>query len=356
WTLQSDANTLPPLDVAGDSAAAAPGALNAAKLYEQRVRTVVAISSAMGNSSPITGTGVVVDAEQGLIVTASHVIKSYDGGGVDATSITVKFKQGDQVRAQRVAIDQNNDLAILKINPAEIEGGLVAAPLGDSNAVITGSEVAAIGGPFNYEFSMQPGTVSYVHRAVESRINNAWEIPDTIQVDGAGINKGSSGGPLFNARGQVIGIMQQIPTTNGDSAGLSFAVASSIVKRALDYWAETGKTNISYAYTGMTAKSVTPQLDKQAQLGTTVGAVLQTSQGAAQAAGLRGGTRQVNSIAGSVLLGDVIVELAGQKIRSNEDLARVAGLLIPGRAVDVSYVRAGERHDATLTPTEVQLF
>ena len=145
-TDRAGADTLPPLAIVeGDTAAAAPGALDAAALFAKRVDTTVSIEATI-NDQPMNGSGVVVDPD-GTIVTASHVIKDYELAA-EATTIVVRFHKGDEVLAKLVAIDQMNDLAILKIDPSEVSGGVVAAPLANSDEVVVGSEIMSIGAPF----------------------------------------------------------------------------------------------------------------------------------------------------------------------------------------------------------------
>lgn len=345
WIADSGAaTTLPALEVAGDSAAARPGALDMNKVITARVNTVVALDATIGGES-MKGSGVVVDAKRGLIITASHVIKDYDKQLL-ATSVAVEFKSGDQVPGTIVAVDQISDLAILKVDPTAVDD-LVAAPLGDSNQVLVGSEVLAIGAPLGYKWTATAGHVSVPHVVLGSQINAASDISDAIQHDTA-INTGNSGGPLFNARGEVIGINQQIATRNGGSVGLSFAVSSNLVKRAIAQYDAHGK--IQYASVGLDAITLAPQLGRAAQLGVEHGALVQHAGGAAQAAGIAVG-RQFSFLGTTVTLGDVIVGVDGQKVRSSDELARVIGQLDPDAPVQVELVSAGQHQTVTIDPT-----
>ncbi|MCW2971838.1 MAG: 2-alkenal reductase, partial [Thermoleophilia bacterium] len=192
--LDRSADALPALDVAGDTAAARPGALDVAKLYASRVQTVVSIDSTVGDGA-LHGTGVVVGTD-GTIVTASHVVKDYKSA-TEASMVFVRFHDKSEVKAEIIAIDQWNDLAVLRVDPTQV-AGLVAAPLvANSNTTMVGAEVDAIGNPFGHEWSNAPGHVSQVHQTVDSQINAGWQVPDAIQFDAA-INPGNSGGPLFN--------------------------------------------------------------------------------------------------------------------------------------------------------------
>lgn len=344
WVTDSRAAALPALEVAGDSAAAKPGALDVNRVITARIDTVVALDATIGGES-MKGTGVVVDAKQGLIITASHVVKDYERKLL-ATGVIVEFKAGDQVPATVATIDQMSDLAILKINPDAVPD-LVAAPLADSDQVLVGSEVVAIGNPLGYKWTATTGHVSVPHVVLGSRINAAADISDAIQHDTA-INTGNSGGPLFNARGQVIGINQQIATRNGGSIGLSFSVASNLVKRALAQYAAHGQ--IQYANMGLDTVTLSPQLGRDAKLGVEHGALVQYAGGAAQAAGISIG-RQFSFLGRTVTLGDVIVGVGGQPIHSSEDLTRVIGQLDADAPVKVELVSAGTHQTVTVDPT-----
>jgi S1-C subfamily serine protease len=346
WIAAPDAGALPALDIAGDTAAAAPGALDPTKLYAQRVNTVVAIESTAGDVT-INGSGVVVDASKGLIITASHVVKDYDHAQ-SASLIVVHFQQGDEVQATLRSIDQFNDLAILQVDPSQVHG-LVAAPLGDSDQVLVGAEVAAIGAPMGFGWSQSVGHVSFVHRNTDSRINRSWKIADLIQHD-ASVNTGNSGGPLFNARGEVIGINQQIATPSKASAGVNFAVSSNTVKRAIAYWQRTGSSEIKYADLGLATTTLSPQLAAAAKIqGTTSGAMVTQATGPARDAGLGTGTT-VSYLGKAFVTGDVITGLAGVKITSSDDLMRVAAAIDPDAPQELTFVRYGKSQTTKIDP------
>lgn len=346
WLVEDLPATLPAMQVEGDAAAAAPGALDAQKLYAARADTVVSVRSTI-QGEPMNGSGVVVDAGDGTIITASHVVKDYQKRAL-ATSILVAFRQGDEVIAELVAIDQFNDLAILRVEPAEVKG-LVAAPLGDSDSVMVGAEVAAIGAPYGYDWTQTIGNVSYAHRVIDSRINALWQIPDAIQFDAA-INTGNSGGPLFNARGEVIGINQQIATTSKVNSGISFAVSSNLVKRALQVHRQSGARQIHYADLGLSTVDMTPQLARAGQLASDRGALVQSAIGPAATAGIGVG-QEIEHNGRVVKLGAVIIELAGQPITSSDDLLRVAAAIDADKPVAVVYEQAGRRVETTIDPT-----
>ncbi len=338
---------LAPLPVAGDAAAAAPGALNASKLFAARVATTVSIESTI-NDAPMNGSGVVVDNVNGLIVTASHVIKQYEAPAADATTIVVRFHEGDEVLAEVAALDQMNDLAILKIDPRAVSGTLLAAPIGDSDKVLVGAEAMSIGAPFGYEFSPTVGHISATHRVVPSRINANSRIPDAIQHDGP-VNTGNSGGPLFNARGEVIGINQQIASPSKTNSGVSFAVSSKLISRALAQYRATGARDIRYADLGIIARDLTPQLAEDGNLAASRGALVQTATGPARDAGIGTG-RSILHLGKPVALGDPIVALGGVAITSADDLARAQALLDPNASTTIVVLRDGKRVELAITP------
>lgn len=341
WIVDRDDVTLPPLPVRGDTAAAAPGALNGAEVFAKRVDTTVSIDSTIGGQ-PVNGAGVVVDMD-GTIITSSHVVKDYQRG-LEASYVVVRFNSGAEVEAQVRALDQFNDLAILAVDAARIKG-LVAAPLAESDELVVGSEILAIGAPYGYDFTPTWGHVSATHRVINSRINDAWNIPDAIQHD-APVNQGNSGGPIFNARGEVVGINQQIASPVKSNTGVSFAVSSNIVRRALERYRATG--TIDYAWLGLNTRTLSPQLAEAGGVrGVDAGAVIQTSQGPAAQAGLSSGG-QLQFLGEAVRIGDVIVEVAGTPVQSADDLARIEGRLDPGATVEITYVRAGSRQRASL--------
>jgi S1-C subfamily serine protease len=352
YFVTNDAGALPALDVQGDSAAARAGALDANKVFAARVDTTVSINATI-NGEPMNGAGVVVDATNGIIVTASHVIKDYDKAAT-ASQIVVRFKAGDEVLGELKSIDQFNDLAIIQIDPSEVTSGhLVAAPLANSDTVMVGSEVLAIGAPFGYDWTASFGHVSSDGgRVVGSRINALSDIPGAIQFD-ASINTGNSGGPVFNARGQVIGVSQQIASPSKTSAGVAFAVPSNLIKRAVQL-SQRGVAQIPYAETGIRVRDVTPQLARQGSLAVSKGAIVQSAEGPAATAGIAIG-QTISFMGEEVKLGDVIVEFAGQKISSSEDFYKVASLIDAEQPVSVVINRRGERIERTIDPSPRQL-
>src|SRR5688500_7654605 len=225
------------------------------------------------------GSGFVIE-KSGHIVTNYHVVK-------EAVAVTVSFSNDESVRAKVVGIDPTTDLAVLKVNTPP--RGLTPLRLGRSSSVRVGDEVVAIGNPFGYERSMTAGIVSAIGRVLEAP--NELAIDNAIQTD-APINPGSSGGPLLNARGQVIGVNTQIST---GGVGVGFAIPVDTVRSVTAQIIRVGK--VEHAFFGVEATPLTDdiarlfRLPRQAWQGLMIDSVVPNS--AADKAGLRAGTRTV---------------------------------------------------------------
>src|SRR5690606_34518960 len=169
----------------------------------------------------------VIDAEEGIVITNQHVI-------ADADEIEVNFADGGKLQAELVGVDTKTDLAVLKVDPTLRE--LTEVPLGDSNAIRIGDWVMAIGNPFGLGGSVSIGIVSARGRDI-----NSGPYDDFIQTDAA-INRGNSGGPLFNMNGEVIGINTAIISPSGGSIGIGFAIPSSLAFNVIAQLREFGET------------------------------------------------------------------------------------------------------------------
>ena len=305
------------------------GGLNASTLYANTAAGVVditsrGIASSSGGGSPFggpsqsstaTGTGFVVDGK-GHIVTAAHVVQG-------ASSISVKFQDGTTRTAKLLGTDEATDIAVLSVDAS----GLTLHPLalGSSAALGIGDQVAAIGDPFTYERSLSTGVVSGLDRTISAP--NGFTVAHAIQTDAA-LNPGNSGGPVLDASGQVIGIVDQI-ATNGSSdtsSGVGFAVPIDLVKFELGQL-EAGKT-VHHAYLGVatsTADSATP------------GALVQsvTSGGPAADAGLRSG--------------DVVTSIGTSAIHGTNDLVAAIATHKPGDRVELTVRRGSQTVELTAT-------
>ena len=284
-----------------------------------------------------TGSGFVVD-EEGYIVTNAHVVEGAD-------SVGVSFEDGGrEVDAEVKGVDTSTDLAVLKVNPDEVEGGLTPVPLGNSSRVAVGDPVIAIGNPFGYSRTVTTGIVSGVQRRIIAP--DGFTIPDVIQTD-ASINPGNSGGPLLDANGRVIGINSQIATGGGEgSVGIGFAVPVNTAKDLLPDL-KAGET-IDRAYLGVEMNDVTEQLVEDLDLPVDHGALLRgvTPGGPADEAGLRAGDPNTGRD------GDIIVSIDGERMNDTEDVAAAVAEQRPGARVEVEYYRGDERRTVTVELSE----
>jgi S1-C subfamily serine protease len=332
-------------------AALPAGRFDPARLYRNRSAGVVTIFSYFGASSDpaatvAQGSGFVV-SPRGYVLTNSHVITTAGEGGPvgPAREIYVEFSDHDRVRARIVGWDVFDDVGLIKVAPHV--HALAPVPLGDSAAVVVGEPVAAIGSPLGNENSLTVGVVSGVRRAIEALTAPAqYRLIDAIQTD-APITHGNSGGPLFDARGRVIGINAQIRSerSGGNDTGVGFAVPINSAKRSMAQLIKTGK--VEYAFVGITTADLTPSLARHFGYPVDHGAIVdEVAPGSAGArAGLRGGTRTVR-FAGIEFRrgGDVIVAIDRTPIRSADDVVRIVSeQLLPGETATFTVIRGHVR-------------
>jgi serine protease Do len=265
------------------------------------------------------GSGFIISAD-GYLMTNHHVV---DG----ADEVTVRLKDRREFKAKVIGSDQQSDVALLKIEAS----GLTAATLGDSSKLKPGQWVVAIGSPYNLDFSVTAGIVSAVGR----NLGDDQRYVPFIQNDAA-INRGNSGGPLFNLDGQVVGINSQIFSNTGGSIGLSFAIPIDYANKVVAQLRSSGK--VARGYLGVGLQEVTADLQKTLGLSRVTGALV----------------AQVNSNTPAAKAGlkesDVIVSVDGQKIERSGDLPPIIGATAPGTKVTLGIVRDG-KHEA-----DTQLF
>jgi S1-C subfamily serine protease len=221
---------------------------------------------------------------------------------------------------------------------------LVPVPLGRSDRVVVGEPVAAIGSPLGNADSLAAGIVSAVHRSIAALTAPSFQLIDAIQTD-APIAHGSSGGPLLDAAGRVIGINAQIRSDQGGPSGVGFAVPIDAAKRSLADLLTKG--HVAYAYAGVQTEDLTPTLARSLKLPIARGALVDrvTHGGPAAAAGLRGGTHELRFEGETVRVGgDVVVAVDGLPVLGADDLVRiVTNRLRPGQTALFTVVRAGRR-------------
>jgi S1-C subfamily serine protease len=339
------ATVIPPSLPEGD-AMAQQNALVA--LYNQVTPGVVAIR-AFSDSGGGLGSGFVYD-NRGYIVTNYHVVEG-------AQELEVDFTSGYKTFGTVVGTDLDSDLAVIKVDaPAE---ELHPLALGDSKQLQVGQTVVAIGNPFGLNGTMTVGIISALGRTLDSANTtpegNAFTAGDIIQTDAA-INPGNSGGPLFNLKGEVIGINRAIKTTNftdsGDplNSGIGFAISINIVKRVTPVIIDKGRYD--YPYMGIQSISDLTLFEIDAlDLPRTTGAyvIAVAKGGPAAKAGIRAGTKDTQ-IEGLKSGGDLIVAIDGQSIlRFDELLSYLINEKSPGDTIVLTILRDGQQMDVSIT-------
>jgi 2-alkenal reductase len=322
-----------------------------ARIYRERaagVVTIVALFGAhaqTGQGDAAQGSGFVV-SHRGYILTNSHVItnagEAPSGEAPEAAdSVFVEFRDGDRVPARVVGWDVYDDVGLLKTDPGE--HALSPVPLGDSSGVVVGEPVAAIGSPFGNENSLSVGVVSATERSIES-LTSSYDLVDAIQTD-APINRGNSGGPMFDARGRVIGINAQIRSVSGNAEGVGFAVPINSAKRSMEQLIQSGR--VRYAWLGVSTQTVTPKLANHFGLAADRGAAVQTviEGSPADDAHLHAGGEEKEYTAIRFRPGgDLIVAIDGRPVERAEDVVRaVTELLFPGQTTRLTILRGKER-------------
>jgi S1-C subfamily serine protease len=314
------------------------------QIYSQEGRGVVYVQAqgVSSSSSPFgesqsgtaTGSGFVVDKD-GTILTNAHVVEG-------ASNVTVSFDQGGEaIKADVKGVDNDADIAVLKINP---DGrNMTVLPLGNSSAAKVGDPVVAIGNPFGLQRTVTTGIVSALQRQVDAP--SGFPISGVIQTD-ASINPGNSGGPLLNGQGQVIGINSQIATGGGQgSVGIGFAIPIDSAKKELPKL-RAGET-IKRAYLGVVMSDLNSQAAKQLGLPVDKGAIVQTvTHGSpADKAGLKAGSQSGRGA-------DVIVALDGKPVASAQDVVQAVSAKQPGDTISIEYYRGKAKHTANLKLAE----
>jgi 2-alkenal reductase len=336
------------------------GDFDPARIYAARADGVVTIYALFAGESSATGasqgSGFVV-SKDGLVLTNSHVITSAGESDsediVVARTVYVQFRDGERLPAKVVGWDPFTDVAVVRVE----RGGhaLKPVPLGDSKRVVVGEPVAAIGSPFGNESSLSVGVVSATNRSISS-LTSVYNVVDAIQTD-APINRGNSGGPLFDARGRVVGVNAQIRSESGNNEGVGFAIPINAAKRSLEQLVADGE--VSYAYVGVKTTDLTPLAAAHFKIGAPRGALVTdvAPNSPAGRAGLRGGNRQAEFNGLSLSLGgDVIVAINGVPVSGADDVVRyVTDEIDPGQVAVFTLVRDGERRRVAVRMGERRL-
>ncbi|MEQ8268280.1 MAG: Do family serine endopeptidase [Parvibaculum sp.] len=269
------------------------------------------------------GSGFVIDPD-GIIITNNHVIEGAD-------KIEVIFTDGTTLPAEIAGTDPKTDIAVLRVKS---DGKLPYVELGDSSTARVGDWVIAIGNPFGLGGSVTAGIVSALNRDI-----HAGNYDDFIQTDAA-INRGNSGGPLFDMNGRVVGVNSAIISPSGASVGIGFAVPTSTVRPIVDQILKYGEARRGWI--GVRIQSVTPEIAESIGLGTARGALIAgvDPEGPAADAGIE--------------TGDVVLAFDNKVIGAMRDLPRVVAEAAIGSTVDVQLFRGGETITRRIAVAELE--
>ncbi|MCA1434218.1 MULTISPECIES: Do family serine endopeptidase [unclassified Bradyrhizobium] len=269
------------------------------------------------------GSGFIIDTA-GVVVTNNHVI-------ADADEIHVILNDGTKIKAELVGVDKKTDLAVLRIKPTK---PLVAVKFGDSDKLRLGDWVVAIGNPFSLGGTVTAGIVSAKNRDISSGPYDSY-----IQTD-ASINRGNSGGPLFNLDGDVIGVNTLIISPSGGSIGIGFAVPSKTVVGVVDQLRQFGE--LRRGWLGVRIQSVTDEIAESLNIKPARGALVAgvDDKGPAKPAGIEPG--------------DVVVKFDGKDVKDPKDLSRVVADTAVGKEVDVVIIRKGKEEIKKVTLGRLQ--
>ena len=266
--------------------------------------------------SSALGSGFVI-SEDGFIVTNNHVIDKAD-------EIEIEFFSGERLDAKVIGTDPKTDIALLKV---ESDEPLPFVPFGDSDVARVGDWVVAVGNPLGQGFSVSAGIISARERALSGTYD------DFIQTDAA-INRGNSGGPLFNIEGEVIGVNTAILSPSGGSIGIGFSMSSKVVTRVVDQLKEFGETRRGWL--GVRIQDVTEDVAEALGLEKVAGAlVTDVPEGPSKEAGIEAG--------------DVIMSFDGKEVADTRELVRIVGNTTVGKAVRVIVVRDGSSETLKVT-------
>src|SRR6266576_5234475 len=263
------------------------------------------------------GSGFIVDTS-GIVVTNNHVI-------ADADEINVIMNDGTKITAELVGVDKKTDLAVLKFKPVK---PLVAVKFGDSDKLRLGEWVVAIGNPFSLGGTVTAGIVSARNRDINSGPYDSY-----IQTDAA-INRGNSGGPVFNLEGEVIGVNTLIISPSGGSIGIGFAVPSKTVAGVVDSLRQFGE--LRRGWLGVRIQQVTDEIAESLNIKPARGALV-------------AGIDDKGPAKGSIEPGDVVVKFDGKDVKDPKDLSRVVADTAVGKEVDVVIIRKGQEETRKVT-------
>ncbi len=270
------------------------------------------------------GSGFIIDAEKGYIITNNHVIRN-------AEEVRVTFHDDTTVDAEIIGHDEKTDIAVLKV---KTDKNLTAVNFGNSDSLRVGDWVIAIGNPFGLGGTVTAGIISARQRDI-----HAGPYDDFLQTD-ASINRGNSGGPMFNLSGEVIGINTAIFSPSGGSIGIGFAIPSALAKPVINQLIEYGRTRRGWL--GVRIQQVTDEIAESLGLPKATGALIAsvTPNGPSEAAGLK--------------TGDVILELNGKKVDEMRELPRLVAETSISTKAKVTFWRNGKRQTAYVQIGELE--
>jgi len=274
-----------------------------------------------------TGSGVIYTAD-GYIITNNHVVEN-------AQDITVTLASGTELKAKLVGTDPENDIAVIKIDKA----GLPPISIGNSDTLVVGQLVVAVGSPLGFEQTVTAGIISALHRnvAADTQSGQVSVLTDLIQTDAA-INPGNSGGALSDGGANLIGINCMIASQSGGSEGIGFAIPVNTAKRVAD--AIIAGKSVSHPFIGVQGQSVTSDVASQYNLPVTEGAFVTSvvPGSSAEKAGLKSG--------------DIVVAADGQPVKTIDDLIAEVRKKNVGDKMSVTYYNNGTKKTADMTIQE----
>lgn len=275
-----------------------------------------------------TGSGVIY-TQDGYIITNNHVVES-------AQDITVTLASGETVKGKTIGTDPENDIAVVKIDKT----GLPALQVGNSDNLVVGQLLVAVGSPFGFEQTVTSGIASALHRSVSAgsqTSNQTSVLTDLIQTD-APINPGNSGGALCDGNAKLIGISAVIATSSGGSEGIGFAIPINTAKSVAD--AIIGGKKVSHPYIGILGQTVSQDIATRYNLPVDTGAYVTNvvQGGPADKAGIK--------------TGDIIVEINGKAVRSMDDVVSEVRQMQAGTQVNVTFYSGKNKKTAQVTLQE----
>ena len=323
YSANTDVAVSPAIDFASAANAAIPGVVHIRTLYSSGRYSMNPMNNIYRAPSRSSGSGVIV-SDDGYIVTNNHVIE-------DARQIEVVLNDNRSYIAEIIGRDPTTDLALLKIE----EQGLEFVKYGNSDNVVPGEWVLAIGNPFDLNSTVTAGIVSAKARNIGIlRDRNNLQIESFIQTDAA-VNPGNSGGALVNLKGELVGINTAIATPNGSYAGYSFAVPVALVSKVMDDLLEFGSVQRGLLGVGIT--DVDAYMAREWNLSTVSGVVITNvnENSAAETAGLD--------------KGDVIVGINDKEVHNVSELQELVARNRPGDEIEVHFLRDGEEFATSAT-------